>query len=63
LVDGALPFLDRLSDEAEEWRQRAGLTSGFDSDKNLESRARQMEYREVKPYVWRVMIAVGVGYF
>jgi hypothetical protein len=50
------------SDEAEERRKRAGLTSGLDPDKDPEPRARQIYYHEVKRYVWRVIVAAGVGH-
>jgi hypothetical protein len=52
-----------FSDEAEERRRGAGLKTGFGPKKKTKYRARQIYYGEVKPQVWRVMIAAGVGRF
>jgi hypothetical protein len=62
-VTAAIRRIVLASDEAEEWRRQAGLRSGLDEDKDPEPRARQIYYREVWPYVWRLMVAAGVGYF
>jgi hypothetical protein len=67
-VSGAIRWVVGL-DEAEDRRKRAGLTSGVkkartkSNEPSMEHRARQIYYEEVKPYVWREMVAAGVGRF
>jgi hypothetical protein len=68
-VSGAIQWVVGLA-EAEDRRKRAGLTSGIKpkartktKERSMEHRARQIYYEEVKPYVWREMVAAGVGHF